>query len=190
MPTSRGSVLTKRQTMKSDVLQRILKSLQPRRERLLIVDDNEHLCTLFSEFFEGRGYRVATAFTLAAAEAKLSEESFDLVLQDVLLPDGDGIDFLPRIQMLQPGLLVIVLTGLGYDEPVLQNANENGASGYMSKLLPLDQVLMEVHRVLKTGKRIPPEEVNPISERGTGAPIAPELGCAPEKVRNRGGALV
>ncbi|MDB6036256.1 MAG: response regulator GlrR [Verrucomicrobiales bacterium] len=135
--------------MKPDLIQRFFKKLQPQRERLLIVDDEEELRKLFSGFFEKRGYRVSTAESLEVAEAKLAEEAFDLILQDVMLGDGDGIEFLQRIKLLQPGVPVIILTGLGYDEPVLHEATENGAAGYMSKLLPLDQVLMEVHRVLK-----------------------------------------
>jgi DNA-binding response OmpR family regulator len=135
--------------MKPDLIQKILKKLQPQRERLLIVDDEESLRKLFNEFFEKRGYRVSTAESLAEAEAKLGTETFDLILQDVMLGDGDGIEFLRKIKLLQPGVPTIILTGLGYDEPVLHEATENGAAGYMSKLLPLDQVLMEVHRVLK-----------------------------------------
>jgi DNA-binding response OmpR family regulator len=157
--------------MKSDLIQKILKKLQPQRERLLIVDDEESLRKLFSGFFEKRGYQVSTAESLSEAETKLGTETFDLILQDVMLGDGDGIEFLRKIKLLQPGVPTIILTGLGYDEPVLHEATENGAAGYMSKLLPLDQVLMEVHRVLKAAAKAksddddqaPEKDINPNS---------------------------
>jgi CheY-like chemotaxis protein len=124
----------------------------PERERILIVDDEAPIQGLFLDFFKKRGYRVTTAWTLAEAEEKLSSESFDLVLQDVILPDGDGIEFVPRIKALQ-SIPVIILTGLGYDEAIFQDAINHQADSYLSKLLPLDQVLMEMHRVFKSLKR-------------------------------------
>ncbi|HYE31295.1 MAG TPA: response regulator [Methylomirabilota bacterium] len=139
--------------VKESIFQRIAKSLNPERERVLIVDDEEPIRGLFEDFFKKRGYRVTTAASLAEAEAKLANETFDVVLQDVVLPDGDGIEFVPKIKSLHPDLPVIILTGLGYDEAVLQDAMHHQATSYLSKLLPLDQVLMEVHRVLKVGKK-------------------------------------
>ncbi len=137
----------------------LFNGLQPKRERLLIVDDEIQLRNLFQAFFEGRGYQVTTAEGLADAEIKLNAAEFDLVLQDVNLEDGDGIDFLETIQKLQPGIPTIILTGLGYEEDVLQEAVRKGAAGYVSKLLPLDQLLMEVHTVLQTkGKPTSPSE--------------------------------
>lgn len=135
--------------MKTNILQRAINSLKPQKGRLLVVDNNDQLLKLFSLFFERQGYEVTSAPNLKHAEAKLITEEFDIILQDVILPDGDGVEFLHRIKELQPGVPVIILTGLGYDEVILQQAMKNGASGFLSKLLPLDQVLMEIHRVME-----------------------------------------
>ena len=97
------------------------------------------------------------AASLTEAEQKLAEQPFDLVLQYVVLDDGDGIEFLPRIRALQPNVPVVILTGLGYEENLFQEAVHNGATSYMSKFLPLDQVLMEVRSVLKRAKGTPDE---------------------------------
>ncbi len=133
----------------------------PQLKRLLIVDDEPSLLALYDTFFQQRGYRVTLASSLAAAETELAFQQFDLVLLDVRLGDGNGIDFLPRIKALRPGIPVIILTGLGYDETVFQGAIAKGASGYVSKLLPLDQVLMEIFRVLKR----PDTKKNPLPVR-------------------------
>jgi DNA-binding NtrC family response regulator len=135
--------------MKTDLFHRLVQKLQPERERILIVDDEEHLRMIYSKFFEQRGYRVTTASSLAEEEVKLRAESFDLILHDVMLEDGDGIEFLPTIKLIQPAVPVIILTAIGYDEEAMDEARRNGASSFVSKLSPLDQVLVEVHRVLK-----------------------------------------
>lgn len=139
--------------MKTTLLQKIERRLQPARERLLIVDDEAPILQMVSSFFKQRGYRVKTAVNLEEAEARLAEEPFDLVLQDVVLPDGDGIDFLPRMRALQPGIPAVVMTGLGYEDSAMRDAKKHSATSYVSKFLPLDQLLMEVHRALKASKK-------------------------------------
>jgi DNA-binding NtrC family response regulator len=143
--------------MKLDLFQRLAQKMQPERERILIVDDEEHLRMIYSKFFQQRGYRVTTASSLAEEEVKLRAEPFDLILHDVMLEDGDGIDFLPTIKQIQPAVPVIILTAIGYDEEAINEARTNGASSFVSKLSPLDQVLVEVHRVLKATEAARPK---------------------------------
>lgn len=133
----------------------IHQRLNPQRRHLLIVDDDEGVLKVFSMFFTMHHFQVTTATTLAEAETEFAPGRFDAVVLDVLLPDGDGLELLACIKKKEPNVPVIILTGLGYDEAILQSAMKNGASGYVSKLLPLDQLLAEIHRVLgmiKTGE--------------------------------------
>jgi DNA-binding NtrC family response regulator len=67
---------------------------------------------------------------------------------DIVLPDADGMEVLSAVKQNHPNLPVVMLTGIGFDEELLQEAKERGAVGYVSKTLPLDQLLMEVRRVL------------------------------------------
>jgi two-component system, NtrC family, response regulator HydG len=144
--------------MKNQIINRIQRWLQPETkpqtqpEHLLIVEDEQPLSNLYLRFFKRRGFRVTVAESLAEAESKLTANSFDLVLQDVMLPDGDGFEFVPRIKELHPAVPVIILTGLGYDEAVLQDALQSGATSYLSKFQPLDQALVEIRSVLKFAK--------------------------------------
>ena len=73
----------------------------------------------------------------------------NLVILDVPLGDSDGLEILQTLKNAHPNLPVIIMTGIGFDEELLQEAIKKGASGYVSKTLPLDQLLMEVHRTLK-----------------------------------------
>ena len=135
--------------MTVNLASRVRDLFQLRAARLLIVEDEPELRELFASFFTGRGYRVTVAEDLEKSEVCLKNEQFDLVLHDIVLPDGNGIDAIPRIKALHPNLPIIILTAMGYDEDLLRAAMRNGAAGYISKVMPLDQVLMEVHRVLR-----------------------------------------
>jgi DNA-binding NtrC family response regulator len=122
-----------------------------RRKRLLVVDDEEPLRNLFLKFFSKRGFDVTVACDIAEAHQALEKGRFDVILHDIGLPDGSGLDSLTFIKAKYPDLPVFILTGLGYEEELLQAAIRQGAAGYLSKFVPLDQVLMEIHRVLKFG---------------------------------------
>jgi len=73
----------------------------------------------------------------------------NLVILDVALAEADGLELLARLKGVHPKLPIIILTGMGFDDELLQEALQKGASGYVSKTLPLEQLLMEVHRTLK-----------------------------------------
>ena len=117
--------------------------------RLLVVDDEAQVQELLADFFQAKGYQTTTAANAAEASRCLERETFDLVILDIFLPDMQGLEWLESIRPDYPRLPVIVLTGMGFDEQLLQQARRCGACGYVSKSLPLSQLLMEVHRVLK-----------------------------------------
>ena len=127
------------------------------KQNILVVDDELEVLDLLSIFLGRRGYDVAQATTIAAAENALSHDSFCLIILDVLLPDGLGLDFLDYARVRHPEIPIILLTGIGYDEELFREATAKGAAGYVSKLLPLDQLLMEIHRALKAVKSRPSE---------------------------------
>ena len=119
------------------------------KHHILVVDDEAPIRDLLSDFFVKKGYEVSTASTVQEALKKADEMPLHLVILDVLLPDGDGMEMLTSIRLAHPQLPVIIMTGIGFDEELLQEARDRGASGYVSKTLPLNQLLMEVHRVLR-----------------------------------------
>ena len=119
------------------------------RPHLLVVDDELAVRELMRAFLERRGYQVATAATESEALHLAGEIDFDLVILDVALADADGLELLVDFKLRYPDLPVIMLTGMGYDDELQQEALDKGAAAYVAKTLPLDQVLMEVHRVLR-----------------------------------------
>jgi DNA-binding response OmpR family regulator len=118
-------------------------------EHILVVDDEAPIRDLLSTFFRKRGYQVMTAGTAEEAQRLANEPSLNLVILDVALADEDGLELLATLKRVHPRLPVLILTGMGFDDELLKEALEKGASGYVSKTLPLEQLLMEVHRTLK-----------------------------------------
>ena len=118
------------------------------KQHILVVDDEAPARDLLSGYLKKQGYQVSTAVDAAQAERFLAEKPFDLAILDVLLPDGDGLELLQKFQAARPRLPVIIMTGIGFDEELLQEAVRKGAAGYLSKTTPLDQMLMEVQRAL------------------------------------------
>jgi DNA-binding response OmpR family regulator len=121
-------------------------------EKILVVDDEAPIRDLLKEFFKRRGYEVSTAGLASQVAEMVAKETPHLVILDLALPDGDGMEILQDLKAKDPGLRVLVLTGMGFDEDLLQEARDKGADSYVSKTLPLDQLYLEVRRVLKPKK--------------------------------------
>jgi DNA-binding response OmpR family regulator len=119
------------------------------RQNILVVHDELEVRQLMHAFLERRGYHVVTAATDLEALHLAGEMNFDLAIFDVALSEADGLELLATFKQLHPSLPVIMLTGMGYDDELLQEALEKGADAYVAKTLPLDQILMEVHRALR-----------------------------------------
>jgi DNA-binding NtrC family response regulator len=119
------------------------------KQHILVVDDEPPVRELLASYFKKHGYDVTTAGDAIETMRLADEVPLNLVILDVLLPDSDGLEVLEKLKSAHPNLPIIIMTGIGFDEELLQEAIQKGASGYLSKTLPLDQLLMEVHRTLK-----------------------------------------
>ena len=126
---------------------RLMNSLT--RQHILVVDDELAVRDLMRAFLDRRGYQVTTAATESEALHLAGEIDFGLVILDVALADADGLELLVDFKLRYPDLPVIMLTGMGYDDELQQEALDKGAAGYVAKTLPLEQVLMEIHRALR-----------------------------------------
>lgn len=107
---------------------------------LLIIDDEEQLRRLLVRILGLEGYEVEEAETLSAARKKLGKKSFDLVLCDVKLPDGSGVDFVKEIREKYPHPEMVLLTAFGNIPDGVQ-AIKNGAFDYLVKGNDNDRIL-------------------------------------------------
>ncbi|MBK8000494.1 MAG: response regulator [Verrucomicrobia bacterium] len=113
---------------------------------ILVIDDEEQIRELIGIYLRKQGFEVASAGTSQDAMALLGQRLPDLVVLDIGLADEDGLRVLVDIKRAFPGVKVIMLTGMGFVEDLLQEAVQKGADGYVSKILPLDELLMAIQR--------------------------------------------
>jgi len=115
--------------------------------KLLLVEDDPLLGAALHEALSRQGYLTRLAASGAAALAAGSDESFDLVLQDVRLPDADGLDVLSEILALQPHCHALVMTGQATVDMAVR-AMKLGAFDFITKPFPVDVLLMKLERIL------------------------------------------
>jgi len=116
---------------------------------ILVVDDETQIRDLLGIYLKRQGFTVATAATSAETLEKLARQPLDLVVLDISLGGEDGLSLLAQIKANHPGIRVIMLTGMGFVEDLLQEAHQKGADGYVSKVLPLDELLLTIQRILR-----------------------------------------
>ena len=131
------------------------------KQEILFVDDEAPIRDLLADFFRQKGYTTRTAATGEEALQSLAQQTPSLVMLDVDLGATDGLALLETIRASHPSLPVIMLTGMGFDNELLAEAMKKGANGYASKMLSLEHLLMEVHRVLKAAGKSAGEESRP-----------------------------
>jgi two-component system nitrogen regulation response regulator NtrX len=119
--------------------------------RIFVVDDEEGICQILKTILEDEGYSVQTADRLYKARSLLDEETPDLLLLDIKMPDGDGLDFL---ESLQDGLRppVIVISGHGQIEDAVR-AIKLGAYDFLEKPIALERLLGTVKKALRVRRR-------------------------------------
>lgn len=99
---------------------------------VLIIDDEEKLRSLLSRIIRLEGYTVLEAENLKAGGKLLEREAIDVVLCDVKLPDGNGVEFVKDLKAKHPSLEVILLTAYGNIADGVM-AMKNGAFDYITK---------------------------------------------------------
>ncbi len=108
-----------------------MENEQRERSTILIIDDDARLCRLIAEFFSDAEYDVQAVHHGAVGLAKALDESFDLILLDVMLPGMDGCEVLTQLRR-RSSVPVIMLTARGAREDCVKGLNL-GADDYLAK---------------------------------------------------------
>ena len=117
------------------------------RAKILIVEDDPLFGRALLEVFDGSGYKTRLVGSGAAALDAAAEESFDLVVQDIKLPDANGIDVLQQILARQPHCGSLVMTGYGTIEDAVK-AMKLGAFDYLTKPFPMELLFLKIESFL------------------------------------------
>ncbi|MFM1769850.1 MAG: hypothetical protein RJA22_2379 [Verrucomicrobiota bacterium] len=123
-------------------------------QHILVVDDEPQIRELLSVYFQRQGYQVTTAATSAESLEILAQEPVDLAVLDIGLDGEDGLRLLEKVKTAHPKVRVVMLTGMGFVEDLLEEAHTKGADGYVSKVLPLEELLLAIQKVFQPSPRI------------------------------------
>ena len=118
--------------------------------RLLLIDDDARLTDMVSGYLRNNGFEVATAGSLAGGREQLKNSAFDALVLDLMLPDGDGLDFTRelRSQGRTRRLPLLMLTARG--EPMDRIVGlEIGADDYLPKPFEPRELLARVKALLR-----------------------------------------
>ena len=112
---------------------------------VLIVDDEETARNFISEALRDAGYEAIEAGTLAEANKAIDKGVGDIILLDVMLPDGSGLSLLDRLALENPRPPVILITAFGEIDTAV-DAMKKGALDFLQKPLDLDRLLQAIER--------------------------------------------
>ena len=118
--------------------------------RLLLIDDDARLTTMVVDYLQANGLEVTAAGSIAAGRERLRQDVFDALLLDLMLPDGDGLDFTRelRADARTRRLPLLMLTARG-ESPDRIVGLEMGADDYLPKPFEPRELLARVKALLR-----------------------------------------
>lgn len=114
----------------------------------LVVDDNRLLNRFLTTYLRGKGHSCSSLTDGTKADAWLELNPCDAVILDLGMPQIDGLSLISIIRQSHADLPIVIFTGLGYDEEMMQAARYAGANGYVSKGLGPSEIYSALMRVL------------------------------------------
>jgi response regulator RpfG family c-di-GMP phosphodiesterase len=114
---------------------------------ILIVDDEEPIRNALKRFLGGKGYEVITAASAAEALQAVARYKISGLLLDVRLPDGNGVDLVPRLLELEPNVAIVMLTAVN-DAASATLCLQRGAMEYLTKPVDLTDLGSAIERAL------------------------------------------
>ena len=129
---------------------------------ILIVEDDITFSLMLTTWLSKKGFTVKSVSSVADAKRKIEEETFDLVLSDLRLPDSDGIDLLKWMKNNHLSLPLIMMTGYAEIQTAVQ-AMKSGASDYIAKPLNPEELLNKIRESLLMEREEPRTEIESAS---------------------------
>ncbi len=119
-----------------------------RLKKILIIDDEEKLRSLLARIIRLEGFEVIEAGTIKAGMKFLEKEEFSVLLCDVKLPDGNGVDLVSTVKAKYPAIEIILLTAYGNIADGVQ-AMKNGAFDYITKGDDNEKIIPLLNRAME-----------------------------------------
>ena len=141
---------------------------------VLVADDDRTIRTVLTQALTRAGCKVHATSSIVTLMRWVEEGKGDLVISDVVMPDGNGLDQLPKIAEERPGLPVIVISAQNTIMTAIQAA-EADAFDYLPKPFDLPDLMKRAARALEIKRRVP----QPRLEQGTDSDDLPLVGRTP-----------
>ena len=124
--------------------------MQPSNIRALIVDDDVDLRSVLTDYIAQMGVSVRMAGSVSDAIRIIKAEAipFDLILTDLKIPGGSGMDVLKAAHAIDPGTLVTIITGYATMETAI-DAMRHGAHNYVAKPFSLNEIGVQVRNMIE-----------------------------------------
>ncbi|AGA28643.1 PAS domain S-box protein [Singulisphaera acidiphila] len=119
--------------------------------KILVVEDEEATRRLMARLLRSLGHNVATAGTIAEATEAAEAEVFDLIVSDIGLPDGSGLELMRRIVTHRGPVPAIALTGYGMEEDIVRS-REAGFTAHMTKPIDFTKLEAMIRQVAPSGR--------------------------------------
>ncbi|HLL06752.1 MAG TPA: response regulator transcription factor [Myxococcaceae bacterium] len=127
----------------------------PAGARVLVVEDDTNLRLTLVDNLEEEGYAVQAASTLAEARARWQATSFDVVVLDIMLPDGDGYTLCRQMRQAGTPSRVLMLTARTLEDDVVRGFDV-GADDYLAKPYRLRELMARIRVLARRGATAPP----------------------------------
>ncbi len=143
-----------------------LKTVVAERGRVLVVDDDEAICSLLADILTRSAFDVSTAVDAEAAWQRMSSGDIDLVISDVRMPGKSGTELMRMINERYPLVPVILMTGMPDVEAAVE-CIKDGAFDYLVKPIDVKKLRERVRAALREGRRPPDAARTSASEPGS-----------------------
>lgn len=121
---------------------------------ILLVDDEAAIRELYTLYFNTQGFDVTSASNAINALEEIYKRPYDAVMLDLGLGDSNGMDLIEPIQRAQPGVPVIIFTGLAIDAATRKSVADRGAAAILRKSYPLNYVIDEINRLVRQSRKM------------------------------------
>lgn len=115
-------------------------------EKILVLDDEDGVRAVMTDLLREMGYSPLAVGTIHQARGMLKQESYDLILSDVRLSDGNGLDFLQEVRQIQPQACLVVMTGFGSLDSAVE-AIRLGVFDYLVKPVNISRLKVTLERL-------------------------------------------
>ena len=123
------------------------------RARILVIDDDEPIRSLFKEVLEGQGHVIATAGTSAKGLAYVMQQDFDLIFLDLKMPGTDGAELLREMRRAKGKIPVVIITGYP-DSEMMDRTMKQGPLGIMLKPFDDSDITNAVNSFLRITRAV------------------------------------